>query len=284
MIRQFTNGFLSGRIRGNHSWESRRAVSVPRAVARWIDHVRCTLIRSLPLPVLTLLVLLATTTVLSGIAGNVATAQEKKKNKKQPPAPVQTPAPPPAPMPSPANGSLFTPAAAGAELVSDFKPRRVGDLVFVDVVEASTAVVSSSASRGRNSGTIGGVGTAVAAISNPAAATASTVIAGMSQRKFEGKGTTQRASQIQGRIVARVIEVLPNGDLRIEAEKLVKINREDERLKVSGIVRPKDVSADNAIATTSVGELQVELNGKGVASADNAPGWLFRLFDKISPF
>ena len=229
------------------------------------------------------LIFLATVTVFTNIAG-VNAQQDKKNSKKQPPVTAQSPPPAPAPLPSPANGSLFTPAAAGAELVSDFKPRRVGDLVFVDVVEASTAVVSSSASRGRDSGAIGGVGTAVAAISNPIAATTGSLISGMSQRKFEGKGTTQRASSLQGRIVARVIEVLPNGDLRIEAEKLVKINREDEHLKVSGIVRPRDVSADNAVATTSVGELQVELNGKGVASADNAPGWLFRLFDKISPF
>jgi flagellar L-ring protein precursor FlgH len=106
----------------------------------------------------------------------------------------------------------------------------------------------------------------------------------MGQRKFEGKGSTQRSSKLQARIVARVVEVLPNGDLRIEADKVVKINKEDERLNLSGIVRQRDVSPDNAVATTSVGELKVALNGKGVASADNAPGWLFRLFDKISPF
>jgi len=88
----------------------------------------------------------------------------------------------------------------------------------------------------------------------------------------------------KGRIVARVVEVLPNGDMRVEAEKLVKINKEDERLSVSGIVRSRDVSPENAVATTAIGELKVSLNGKGVASADNAPGWLFRFFDKISPF
>src|SRR5689334_3471829 len=155
-------------------------------------------------------VLLAITMTLV-VATAVAPAQtDKKKNKKQAPATVESTLPPPTPLPTPANGSLFTPAAAGADIVSDFKPRRIGDLVFVDVVEASTAIVSSSASRGRDSGAIGGVGTAVAAISNPAAATASTLITGMSQRKFEGKGTTQRTSKIEGRIVARVIEVLPN--------------------------------------------------------------------------
>ena len=79
-------------------------------------------------------------------------------------------------------------------------------------------------------------------------------------------------------------ESLPNGDFRVEAQKLVKINKEDELLTLSGIVRRRDVSADNAVPTTMVGDLRVQLNGKGVASADNAPGWLFRLFEKISPF
>ncbi|MGH9903822.1 MAG: flagellar basal body L-ring protein FlgH, partial [Pyrinomonadaceae bacterium] len=73
-------------------------------------------------------------------------------------------------------------------------------------------------------------------------------------------------------------------DLRVEAQKLVKINKENERLALTGIVRQRDVAADNSVPTTSVGDLYVELNGKGVASADNAPGWLFRLFEKIAPF
>lgn len=192
--------------------------------------------------------------------------------------------PTPAPAP-PANGSLFTPEAPAANLVSDFKPRRVGDLVFVDVVETSTATVSSAASRGRDSGAISGLfSDAVATIPMPGIAAVSSVMSGLGQRKYEGKGSTERQSQLQARIVARVVEVLPNGDLRIEAEKLVKINKEDERLNLSGIVRQRDVSPENAVATTSVGELKVALNGKGVASADNGPGWLFRFFDKISPF
>ena len=38
------------------------------------------------------------------------------------------------------------------------------------------------------------------------------------------------------------------------------------------------------LALFEEGEKRVEFNGKGVASRDNAPGWLFRLFDKINPF
>ncbi len=184
----------------------------------------------------------------------------------------------------PANGSLFTPEAPGVGLVSDFKARRVGDLVFVDIVETSTATVSSNARRSRDSGTLGGLVGAVGALPAPGAAVVSGVIGGLGTRKFEGKGSTERQSDLRGRIAARVIEVLPNGDLRIEAEKLVKINKEDERLTLSGIVRPRDVSTNNTVGSSSVGDLKVALNGKGIASSDNSPGWLFRLLEKIAPF
>ncbi|HVG39418.1 MAG TPA: flagellar basal body L-ring protein FlgH, partial [Pyrinomonadaceae bacterium] len=155
---------------------------------------------------------------------------------------------------------------------------------FVNVVEASSANVSSGAKRSRDSGTLGGIGTLTGALPLPGAGVAAGVIGALGIRKFEGKGSTERQSDLQARIVARVVEVLPNGDLRIEAQKTVKINKENEWLALSGIVRQRDVAADNSVPTTAVGDLFVEVNGKGVASADNAPGWLYRLFEKITPF
>lgn len=186
--------------------------------------------------------------------------------------------------PRPANGSLYTDGAANASLLSDFKPQRVGDLVFIDVVEQSRGEIESGAKRARDSGTLGGLVGAIGAVPLPGAAAAGAVAGGLGGRKYEGKGSTERASSVRARIVARVVEVLPNGDLRVEAFKSVKLNKENEQLAVSGVVRRRDVAADNSVPTTSVGDLRVELNGKGVASADNAPGWLFRLFDKITPF
>lgn len=218
-------------------------------------------------------------------------AQQKKdaKNKSQPQLTVaEIQEPPPVATPivqqKPANGSLFTDDAANANLTSDFKARRVGDLVFVQVIETSEAEVNSEAKRSRDSGALAGIGAAAGALPIPGAAVAGTVAGALGTRKFDGKGSTQRNSDVRARIAARVVEVLPNGDLRIEALKLVKINKETEQLAVTGIVRPVDLASDNSIETVYIGDLRVEFNGKGVASADNAPGWLFRLFEKISPF
>jgi flagellar L-ring protein precursor FlgH len=220
-----------------------------------------------------------------------AFAQKKKKKKEQPPAlaivevqEAAAPAPPVVEAPKPNNGSLFTDNSVNGNLLRDFKARQVGDLVFVDVVETSTATVTSSAARKRDSGNLGGIVPLLGAIPVGGVQAAAPVVGEMGKRKFEGNGTTERESNVRGRITARVIAVLPNGDLRIEAVKMVKINKETEQLAVTGIVRPNDLKSDNSIQTLQVGDLRVEFNGKGIASADNAPGWLFRLFDKISPF
>jgi flagellar L-ring protein precursor FlgH len=220
-------------------------------------------------------------------------AQDKNKKKKKGSEPKLTvvdidadraTVPPAIAEQKPANGSLFTDSAVNGSLFQDFKARRSGDLVFVDVVEASSATVVSSAKRSRDSGTVGGLTNVAGALSVPGAAAVSSVIGALGQRKYDGNGQTQRDSEVRARITARVVEVLPNGDLKIEAMKLVKINKETELVAVTGIVRQTDLAADNSIPTTYIGDLRVEFNGKGVASADNAPGWLFRLFDKISPF
>lgn len=218
--------------------------------------------------------------------------QEKVKKKKKKPEPALSivevsetrPVPPPVEPVKPTNGSLYTDGTVNGNLLRDFTARQVGDLVFVDVAEASSANVSSRADRSRDSGNIGGIVPLINALPINGAATAGSVATELGQREFEGKGSTARNSSVRARITARVVEVLSNGDMRIEAVKVVKINKETEKLAITGIVRQNDLARDNSINTFFIGDLRVELNGKGIASADNAPGWLFRLFDKISPF
>lgn len=219
-------------------------------------------------------------------------AQEKEAKKKKSSEPKLSvvevseipPVPPPPPEAKPTNGSLYTESSASGNLLRDFKARQVGDLVFVDVVETSSANVASNAKRDRDSGGLGGLVPLINALPLSGAPVAGAVAGELGKREFEGKGSTARNSSVRARITARVVEVLANGDMRVEAVKVVKINKETEKLAVTGIVRPTDLARDNSIATFFIGDLRVELNGKGIASADNAPGWLFRLFDKISPF
>jgi flagellar L-ring protein FlgH len=242
---------------------------------------------------------LAVSLTITVLTASSSFADTKKKKQAEPqvtPTAAVAPATPasmtpaqavPEPVPQtarPTNGSLFSDDARNLDLYGDFKPHHIGDLVFIDVVESSAASVSSSASSSHDSGTLGTGFINSLQLPATVASSAGGVVGALGSRKFDGKGSTDRKTTLKARIAARVVGVMPNGDLKIEAAKSVKINKEEETLTLSGLVRPRDVSPDNAVASTSVADLRVNLNGKGVASANNSPGWLMRFLEKISPF
>jgi flagellar basal body L-ring protein FlgH len=152
------------------------------------------------------------------LSATAVEAQDKKKRKdtQEKTVVVYEPAIPVREQ-QPANGSLFVSDAPGASLVTDFKARRLGDLIFIEVDETAIATVSSGANRSRDSGGIAGLVGLIAALPSPSSAAVSGVVGGLGSRKFEGQGSTQRQSSLRTTITARVVDVLPNGYLRIEA-------------------------------------------------------------------
>lgn len=201
----------------------------------------------------------------------------------------EKPSPPPAPAAAGpatirASGSLFQSGASNVNMFSDFKAQQVGDVIFIDVTETTSASMSSAARRKRDSGGLAGAIIGAAPLPTSIAGAAVGAAGAISTRSFEGTGSTERQSNLRTRIAAQVIEVMPNGDLRVEARKTVKLNKEDETMTLRGIVRRRDIQADNTVSSLSVGDLKLQLNGKGFTSANANPGWLARLLDKISPF
>ena len=61
----------------------------------------------------------------------------------------------------------------------------------------------------------------------------SNILQGASGISFNGTGSTSRTGQLQAAISARIVEVFPNGDLRLEGNKEVAING-DEYLELTG--------------------------------------------------
>jgi flagellar L-ring protein FlgH len=75
-----------------------------------------------------------------------------------------------------------------------------------------------------------------------------------------GVGTNQTHS-LNARITAKVIEVLPNGNLRIEGAKSLEVNHETQKLVVSGLIRTVDISHNNTIESTRIADLTANVNG-----------------------
>ena len=87
-----------------------------------------------------------------------------------------------------------------------------------------------------------------------------------------------------GRISARVVKILSNGNLYIEGKRQLTINAEDQYLIVSGVVRPEDISIENTVASYSISDAKIHYAGKGVVDDKLRPGWLTRLVDWVWPF
>ena len=89
---------------------------------------------------------------------------------------------------------------------------------------------------------------------------------------------------LSGEVSVTIAAVYPNGTMLVRGEKLLTLNRGDERVQISGIVRAMDISPDNRILSTRVADANIRYVGKGEIARASKQGWLQRFFSIISPF
>jgi flagellar L-ring protein precursor FlgH len=160
-------------------------------------------------------------------------------------------------------GSLWTDAGRLANMVADYKASRIGDLVTISVLQnlsaSSTGNVSSNRAFSANSGITalpGQLKTAgVANLFSPS-----------STQALTGKAQATSQTSLTTTLTGRVAAVLPTGTLVVEAERQITINSQHETVILRGLVRPGDLDATNTVASNHVGNLEVEVKGKGVIS------------------
>jgi flagellar L-ring protein precursor FlgH len=109
-------------------------------------------------------------------------------------------------------------------------------------------------------------------------------VAWNSAQSFNGGGTVANNETASTTIQARVIEVGPNGVLRVEATRLSKAGDEDTSMVLTGLVRPEDLNAGNSISSSRVADLQIIQKGKGTITNNQRKGWLTKFYEFIEPF
>lgn len=112
----------------------------------------------------------------------------------------------------------------------------------------------------------------------------SSLIQADSKNDFKGEGETTRKGSLTARISAMVAEVLPSGVLRIEGEKIISVNNEEQVMVISGLVRPRDVSSDNEVPSNKVANMRIDYYGRGTVGEAQYGGWLGRALRKVWPF
>ncbi len=187
-----------------------------------------------------------------------------------------------------ANNSLF---AEGAGLYEDLKARRLNDLVTINVLENITGSGQADTNTSRTSSLDANVTGFFGAPLNLGLSnlygngnTFEPSVSGNMSDSFKGSGATTRTGTLVGTITAKVVQVLPNGNLVLQSRKEITINNEKQILVFEGICRPYDIAPDNTIASTRITDAKVYFVGDGVVQEKQGPGWLSRFLDKVWPF
>ncbi|MFT4585676.1 MAG: flagellar L-ring protein precursor FlgH [Gammaproteobacteria bacterium] len=184
------------------------------------------------------------------------------------------------------SGSIFQ-RGYDIAFFEDIKARRVGDILTVQLDESTNATKSSSTDIARDQ---------TSSVTNPtilgatpqfgipsllplAVTTNNTLESSLaSAHQFEGGSDSAQSNRLSGDITVTVADVLPNGNLFVRGEKRLNLNQGNEYVKISGIVRPVDVTSANTVSSTKVADATIVYSADGATADANKIGWLARFF------
>ncbi len=168
-------------------------------------------------------------------------------------------------------------------LFEDIKARRIGDTITVVLEESTNASKSASTSAKKDTDFT----------------TPSPTVFGKTVTKdgrevlvmdvdsgyeFSGEGDSSQSNSLTGSITVTVVDIHPNGNLVVRGEKLLTLNQGSEVIRISGIVRPIDVTPQNTVLSTKIAAAEITYSGNGLVAESNRAGWFTRFFSAIWPF
>jgi len=185
------------------------------------------------------------------------------------------------------NGAIFKTGQSGL-FATDQRARRVGDILTVTFNEVFAATKAQTAASSKADAFAVTLPTGLPNIltggfdkdvgGNGAGLTAGT------NRTFAGSGNAAQSNSFTGSLAVTVIRVFPNGNMEIAGQKEITLNNGNEYVRVKGVVRPEDISANNIVSSNRLADAQIRYTGSGHLADASKPGWLSQIMRAISPF
>jgi flagellar L-ring protein precursor FlgH len=189
--------------------------------------------------------------------------------------------------PQPANGSIFHSSQNGL-FATDQRARRVGDILTVSFNEtySATKAQTASSSKADNFGVTLPTGLPnifTGGFDKDAGGNGAGLSAGTT-RSFAGAGNAVQSNSFSGLLSVTVVRVFENGNMEVAGQKELMLNNGNEYVRVRGVVRPEDVSANNIVSSNRLADAQIRYTGTGQLADSSKQGWLSELMRTISPF
>ncbi len=104
------------------------------------------------------------------------------------------------------------------------------------------------------------------------------------ENELENKGKADRKDVFETRIMAKVLDVKPNGNLIIVAWQNMVIDEEVQYLRLTGECNSRDITPDGNITSDKVFALDVQTMNEGAVRDAVKRGWFKELLDSWKPF
>lgn len=188
------------------------------------------------------------------------------------------------------SASLWAEVGSSGTLFLDYKGRTLGDIIIVKIVESSSATNSNSTKTSRASSYSSGITNLLGLPLNMGMTNFLNQgkafdpnVASDSSNTFNGSGSKQKSDRVQATIAARIVDILPSGNLVIEGNREIVVDQEKQSITVHGIIRQKDIDAENTVLSTAIADAQISYSGNGIITDANKKGWLSNLLEWIWP-
>ncbi len=182
------------------------------------------------------------------------------------------------------SASLWQESRASNDLLRDYRAYQPMDLITIVVSESSEGKKSADTATKSESTLELAIESLLGLEDQSSHLNPSSLANASSTNEFTGEGETNRKDSLKARISAMVVEVLPSGVLRVEGEKIIAVNSEEQTMVISGLVRLRDVNSDNEVDSSKIANMRIDYYGSGIIGEAQQGGWLGRIIRKVWPF
>ena len=106
-------------------------------------------------------------------------------------------------------------------------------------------------------------------------------IVGTIQNRHQAEGEFEREDSFTARVMAEVAQVLPNGNLILEARSVTEVDGERSAIVVRGRCRAEDISQLNTVYSTQLHDLEVTQHSEGELRRASSKPWITRLLETV---
>jgi len=190
-------------------------------------------------------------------------------------------------------GSLYS--QQGTSLFADKKDLQIGDILQVNIEESLKNNSKNSRDLGKTNTTQLGGGIAVPVKgftpSNAVNSTIAKINNGIgigfntsSSNTFKGSSSSKVDEKFSTIVSVVITQIYQNGNYFIKGTKELLINNQKQKIAISGIIRPYDISPTNTVLSSQIANLKILYRKDGDENDSLNKSWGTKVIEAIWPF